>query len=180
MFKAGDQTCSPTEQRSSLATLRTASRKPDGMKPFVFAVGKTKTKIISLIGINGGKAHFKMVAKQMTLKSWENHLQFSSVPIKATLSDKKFPCQKKIGYEQLLLKRNEMTQIERLPQAKYCLHGRCILSSAPYSICQNSNIKSKSWSNSAETASPSEAFLVRITFPTVPAILSNEWYCMAA
>ena len=66
IFKAGDQACSPTEQRSSLATLRTASRKPDGMKPFVFAVGKTKTKIISLIGINGGKAHFKMVAKQMT------------------------------------------------------------------------------------------------------------------
>ena len=25
-----------------------------------------------------------------------------------------------------------------------------------------------------------EALVVRITFPTVPAILSNEWYCMAA
>ena len=30
------------EQRSSLATQRTTSRKPDGMKPFVFAVGKQK------------------------------------------------------------------------------------------------------------------------------------------
>ena len=33
------------EQRSSLATQRTTSRKPDGMKPFVFAVGKQKTRI---------------------------------------------------------------------------------------------------------------------------------------
>ena len=33
------------EQRSSLATQRTTSRKPDGMKPFVFAVGKHKTRL---------------------------------------------------------------------------------------------------------------------------------------
>ena len=29
------------EQRSSLASIRTTSRKPDGMKPYLFAIGKT-------------------------------------------------------------------------------------------------------------------------------------------
>ena len=34
------------EQRSSLSTQRTTTRKPDGMKPYVFAIGKNSLKPI--------------------------------------------------------------------------------------------------------------------------------------
>ena len=34
------------EQRSSLSTQRTTTRKPDGMKPYVFAIGKNSLKSI--------------------------------------------------------------------------------------------------------------------------------------
>ena len=34
------------EQRSSLSTQRTTTRKPDGMKPYVFAIGKNSLKFI--------------------------------------------------------------------------------------------------------------------------------------
>ena len=51
------------EQRSSLSTQRTTTRKPDGMKPYVFAIGKNSLKSIIC-------RHLKNVVKQILM--WFN------------------------------------------------------------------------------------------------------------
>ena len=48
------------EQRSSLASIRTTSRKPDGMKPYLFAIGIT----LFFREINFTKISMKLISRK--------------------------------------------------------------------------------------------------------------------